>query len=288
MRPFIKCAGGKRQLLPVLKKVIPKNFNCYFEPFLGGGALLLNIAPKKAIVGDLNSELINAWTVVRTQNQVLIQFLQILAIQYQNRVPENKKDFFYEQRKRYNELLKIESNHLSSNLLLEKAALFIFLNKTCFNGLYRVNRKGEFNVPWNQTLKPLLFPKTNLENIASFLAKQNITFLAKDFASILSKTKKKDFIYLDPPYDLLKKDSFIAYTGKPFASQEQDRLAQCFRQLDAKGCYVALSNNGTTKIKHLYRKYHIYPVSAKRMINCRGDKRGNITEVIITNYPCNF
>ena len=277
MKPFVKWVGGKTQLLADLVKIVPTKFNCYFEPFLGGGALFLKIQPKKAILGDFNCQLITAWKIIQKSPQKLVQYLNDLTNNFNNTL--DKKQFFLDQKINYNNFLF----HKKSDLI-KQTALFIFLNKTCFNGLYRVNQKGEFNVPWNKDESVTLYSKNNIEAINDFLTNNDITFFCQDFGQILSKVQKRDFVYLDPPYDLVKKDSFVSYTKDKFLDSEQKRLASFFDKLDKKGCFVALSNHDTDTVRKLYAKHHIQTVSAKRMINCQGTKRGAVDEVIITNY----
>lgn len=222
--------------------------------------------------------------------QTLTKRLDALTQEYKS-LPSspNKKQFFLDKRKRYNEFLSDEKMSFVCNLvneqqLVEQTALFIFLNKTCFNGLYRVSQKSGFNVPWNGVKNPTLYDKTNLKKISQFLSNKDITFIRQDFANILSSVQAGDFVYLDPPYDTLKKDTFVSYTEDKFSDQEQLRLLDFFKKLDKRGCYVALSNHSTPNIQNLYAQYHVQIVYAKRMVNCQGDKRGDVSEVIITNY----
>ena len=288
LKPFVKWVGGKRQILSNLWKLVPKNnqISCYFEPFLGGGALFLKIKPKKAFVSDLNSPLITLWQVVQNFVSQFISELKKLASEYCNVSDAHKQQFFCQKRKDYNQFLQMNANQKKSykdNWQVKQSVLFVFLNRTGYNGLYRVNAQGQFNVPWNKN-KKVNFDQKNVEAVSNFLQKQAIAIVCCDFEQILAKVNKGDFVYLDPPYDFLTKNTFTSYQKEKFPSAEQDRLATFFKKLDKKGCLVMLSNHKTEKVLNLYKDYFISHVFAKRMINCKGQKRGAISELIITNY----
>ena len=236
------------------------------------------LAPKKAVLNDSNAELINTWQIIQKYPQKLIKLLGT----FQRNFPLKQDYYWY--RENYNQVLL--SSQKNNSLLIRKAALFIFLNKTCFNGLYRVNSEGKFNVPWNKSMK-FNFDKDNLLAISIFLNTNKIKFYCGDFETILKKSMPKDLIYFDPPYDVLKKTSFVAYTKNKFLFNSQIRLAKCFGSLDQKNVLMILSNHKTDKIQTLYKNYHIESVLAKRMINCKGLERQAVEELIITNFKEN-
>lgn len=273
MQPFVKWAGGKRQLLPEIIKRLPKDFDTYYEPFLGGGAVLFSVAPKKAIVGDTNSVLINTYKQIKNDVDSLITILDKLIDEHHE--AEDKKSFYLRMRSKYNS--KIEENDIS----LVTTALFMYLNKTCFNGLYRVNSKGLFNVPFNNRKTLNIYSKENLENIAKYLS--NVEILNCDFEETCKKAKKGDFVFFDSPYAPLKLDSFESYTKEGFALEEHIRLANLFKKLSKKGVYCMLTNHNTELINDLYKDFKIEVVTVKRMINSDAKNRVG-EEVIIINY----
>ena len=272
-KPFVKWVGGKRSLMPQLLEHIPTNFNTYYEPFIGGGALFFEIAPNKAIIGDLNKELINTYNCLKNPVKMakICQELNLCEEQH-------SKDFFYEIR-------SWDRNKESFNTMPDymRATRFIYLNKSCFNGKYQVNSKDEFNSSFNYKDKVNTYDKQNLENITKYLSHNDITILSGDFADIVSNAKKGDFIYFDPPYDTDTK-IFNKYTSKVFGKEEQKRLAKVFKKLDAKGCYVMLSNYNTSLINELYKDYNIHKVIGKTILSAKVDSRGFREEVLITNY----
>ncbi len=265
---LVKWAGGKKQLLEQFEKFFPKKIERYFEPFIGSGTVafyLLKTHPeiKKIFLSDINEELITAYNVVKDNVEELIKLLK----KYKSK---HSKEFYY----------KIRSQNPKTDL--EIATRFIYLNRTCFNGLYRVNSKGQFNVPMGSYKNPQICNEKGLREISKFLKKDDIK--VAQFYDAVKNAKKGDFIYFDPPYYPLKKESFTTYTKDNFLEEEQKKLAKVFRELDKKGCKVMLSNSDTDFIKDLYKGYHINFVQAKRMINCDATKRGKINEVVITNY----
>ena len=272
-KPFVKWVGGKRQLIHEIKKRVPKEFNIYYEPFIGGGALFFELQPKIAVINDYNDELINIYRVLSLKDKTnkLIQKLK-------NHEEKNNKEYFYEvrswdrNREEYNKLNDIE-----------KATRTIYLNKTCFNGIYRVNSKNEFNVPFNNSKNINTFDNSNFKAINDYF-NNNITIINGDFEEAVKGAKKGDFVYFDPPYDNLKDDTFTSYTENGFDKKGQVRLFNCFEKLDKMGVYVMLSNHNTSFINDLYKNYNIKVVNAKRSINSNGNKRGNVEETIITNY----
>lgn len=275
VKPFLKWAGGKRQLLPEIKKYLPKNIGktTYFEPFLGGGALLFDLQPKTAIVNDSNKELINCYRVIKDKVEELIEILKIHKA-------KNSKEYYdylrgIDRSKEYREYSDIQ-----------KAARIIYLNKTCYNGLFRVNSKGYFNVPFGRYKNPNILDEAVLRGINDYLNQKSVTFLNRDFAEAVESAKKGDFIYFDPPYDPVSNTaSFTGYDINGFNQNEQRRLKQVVDDLTEKGCYVMLSNSATDFILDLYKDYkETIVVSATRSINSNALKRGKIDEVLVLNY----
>lgn len=261
-KPFLKWVGGKTQLLDELKKYIPKNFNKYIEPFVGGGALLFDLAPQKAIINDANEELINAYTVLRDRVDELINELSTYVY---------CAEFYYKMRaKNPKDLSKIE-----------RAARMIYLNKTCFNGLYRVNKKDEFNVPIGRYTNPTICHEEKLRS--AHLALQNVTIECTDFIKVLRKySEKGDLIYIDPPYHPVGKHSdFKRYTKDFFYKEDQVSLKELIIELKSRGCFVIASNSHCDFILDLYKDFDIKVVDAKRYINKIAERRNNIKEVII-------
>lgn len=277
LRPFLKWAGGKRQLLPELRKYIPpKNqFNTYIEPFLGAGAVLFDLKPKKAIVNDSNSELINCYKVIRDDLTELIQHLN----SHIENMKGNEQEYYYSVREwdRHPEVYDARTP-------VEKAARIIFLNKTCYNGLFRVNSQGQFNVPFGRYKKPNIFDEGVLFNVSTFLNEKDIVFMNEDFEKCELEASKKDFIYLDPPYDPISSSaSFTGYDINGFDKKEQKRLKKMVDRLDKKGCKILLSNSYTPFIKDLYTGYDLVKISASRSVNSNATKRGKIDEILIKN-----
>lgn len=275
VKPFLKWAGGKRQLLPELRKYFPESYKNYHEPFVGAGAVLFDLKPKNAVINDFNKELINTYNIVKDDVDNLITLLE-------EHESNNTKEYFYEIREwDRNGILETKTD-------TERAARLIFLNKTCFNGLFRVNSQGQFNVPYGQYKNPLIVNEPVLKAVSNYFNKNNISILNGDFEGILNHVKKDDFIYLDPPYAPITDDSanFVGYTLNGFNSTEQERLRDLFVKLDKKGCYVMLSNSSVPLIHDLYKDYieTTEIVGANRAINSKASKRGKVDEVIIMNY----
>jgi len=266
---FVKWAGGKKQLLEQFETLFPKKIKRYLEPFVGGGAVLFyilkNYKPQEIFIFDINEELMNTYEVIRDDVENLILELKKLK-------DKHNKETFYK--------IREEDPKLISKL--SAASRFIYLNKTCFNGLYRVNSKGGFNVPLGKYKNPLICPEKDLKEISQLL--KNVKIIKGDFEECLKYAKKNDFIYFDPPYYPLKKSSFTTYTKEKFLDEEQEKLKKVFEKLDKRGCNVMLSNSDTEFIKRLYKKFKISVVKATRMINCDGANRGKINEVVVTNY----
>ncbi|MDW2852943.1 DNA adenine methylase [Mesomycoplasma ovipneumoniae] len=269
LTPFVKWAGGKRQLINEIEIRLPKKIENYYEPFVGGGAILFHLKPQKAYINDINSVLINAYNVIRTKPNQLVNYLNELD------EIECTKERYYKKRDKFNN--KILSNEYD----VEMASLFIFLNKRCFNGLYRVNSRGLFNVPFNNKLKCDSYSKENIFGISEYLKNVNITNL--DFEESLENAKKGDFIFFDSPYVPLNPTSFESYTKDGFDRESHIRLAELFKKLDKKGCLLMLTNHDTELIRDLYSDYKIEVVDVRRNINSNGSNRMG-KEVIITNY----
>jgi len=272
LRPFLKWAGGKRQLLPVLREYIPKNLNSntYFEPFVGAGAFLFDLQPQKAVINDANKELINCYEVIKNNPEELL----IATREHQQ---NNSKEYYYELRE-----LDRKPNELSN---IEKAARIIYLNKTCFNGLFRVNSQGQFNVPYGDNKNPTVADEVVIRAVNKYLNENSIEITNQDFAESVSKAKKGNFIYFDPPYDPVSdSSSFTGYDLNGFDRDEQLRLKEVSDKLIKRGCKVLLSNSSTDFIKNLYSDkeyYSIIEVEANRHINSVGTSRGKINELLI-------
>jgi len=268
---FVKWAGGKAQLLEQYSPLFPKKFNAYFEPFLGSGAVFFDIkqkfSPRYSMLSDVNEDLINTFKMVRDNPEQLIDLLK------EHRDRDNSREYFNKQRELF--------NNMKSGL--DKASLFIYLNKTCFNGLYRVNARGEFNVPYGKYKKPAIVQEEKIRKASKLL--EGAEILATDFASAVNKAERGDFIYFDPPYfPLSKTSSFTSYQKGVFLEKEQKQLSEVFKKLDKKGCLVMLSNSDTQFIRDLYKGYDIITVKARRAINCIGTGRGLINEIVVKNY----
>ena len=270
--PFVKWAGGKRQLLPQIKERMPEQYNNYFEPFVGGGAVLFGLLPAKALINDINKALINVYEWIKKAPEEFLQEVNKMDAE----MWEDGKKYYYSLREHYNDkLMKAEYD-------VELAALFVFLNKHCFNGLYRVNGKGLFNVPYNNSRGGSVDEKAIIE-ISKYL--QGIEIKDGDFEDACRDAKKGDFVFLDSPYAPLNPTSFESYTKEGFDVESHRRLANLFDELTARGCYCMLTNHNTALIKELYgnKGYRIDVVSVKRMINSDASNRVG-EEVIICNY----
>lgn len=267
-KPFLKWAGGKRQLLPEIMARVPERFNTYFEPFLGAGAVFFGIAPQRAVLSDINPDLINAFQVVRENCEELIEDLS------RHTYEEN---YYYQMRDqdRQESFLKLTK--------LQRASRLIFLNKTCYNGLYRVNSKGEFNVPFGRYSNPTIVDPINLRACARSLKKAEIN--CNSFELILTQAKRGDFIYFDPPYmPLSKTSSFTSYSADKFDKPMQEYLRNICLQLDLKGIKFMLSNSSHPSMKELYGNFKVEEIAASRAINSKSNMRGDVLELIITNY----
>jgi len=273
-KPFVKWAGGKRQLITSLEGHLPKKFGTYFEPFLGGGALLfhlLNQSPNlKCNISDLNSDLILAYITIRDKVEQLVESLE----RHSGKYSADKIEYYYSVRE------SAPKNQI------EKVSRLLFLNKTCFNGLYRVNSKGQFNVPLGRYTNPSIVNKENLISVSKILQSKNIAIRCQDFEAILDEAKKDDYVYFDPPYQPVSKTAnFTSYTKCEFTYDDLKRLANVCQKLDKKDCKVLLSNSNTKEVRKLFSsKWKVVEVSANRAINSNSKKRTGHTELLIKNY----
>jgi DNA adenine methylase len=277
VRPFLKWAGGKRQLLPEIIKYCPKltSKHTYYEPFIGGGALLFELQPQKAVINDSNKELINCYQVVKESLDGLID--------------ELKKGQYSNTEKSYYNLRDLDRSTKKYATLseVEKAARIIYLNKTCYNGLFRVNSQGQFNVPFGRYKNPNLLDDAVLRAVSKYLNSNQIALLNQDFQEAVKTAKRGDFVYFDPPYDPVSETaSFTGYDVNGFNRDEQQRLKKVFDDLTDRGCKVMLSNSCTDFIMDLYKDYHdkLKKVKAMRNINSNAFKRGMVEEVLVLNY----
>ena len=293
-KPFVKWVGGKSQLLEEIREKYPQKIEKYCEPFVGGGAVLFDILstkkPDTVLINDINKELINTYSQIKNNcDDMISQLFDIQSI-YKSHSQEENKEFFYEKRQRYNEL-KINENDTEN---LEKAALFIFLNKTCFNGLYRVNSKGLFNVPFNNAKNPLLCDEENLRACSKLL--QNVDMRVGDYKDCKTFIDTNTFVYIDPPYrPLTHTAAFTSYSENGFTDKEQIELGNFITEISNKGALVVASNSDPKNsdinddfFDKLYSKFEIERVSASRMINSNAKKRGSINELLISNIASVF
>ena len=269
--PVVKWVGGKRQLLDDLTPLFPKRITSYCEPFLGGGAVLFKLQPDIAYVNDINSELIQMYEVIRDNVDELIALLGEHS---------NEEEHFYRVRdwdrdkKQYEQLTEVQ-----------KAARVIYLNKTCYNGLFRVNNAGEFNTPFGHYKNPNIVNEPVLRAVSSYFGRAQVTFSSVDYAQVLADVEKETFVYLDPPYDPVSGTAnFTSYAKGGFDRQEQIRLRQCCDELNRHGIKFMLSHSATDFIIDQYAAYNITIVKAKRAINSDGTKRGQVDEVVVRNY----
>jgi DNA adenine methylase len=271
MKPIVKWVGGKSSSISKIRELLPPTYNKYYEPFLGGGAVLLDLNPKEAVVNDINPELINMYLQVRDNVEVVIRELEKLDCCHEAYVLP--KDFYY--------LVRKDFNDLRGDQTPTQAARFIYLNKHCFNGLYRVNSKGAFNVPFNGKLTGGSFHAEHLREVSKQI--QNVEFLCGDFDKAVKSIAPKDFIFIDSPYVPLTPTSFVDYTKEGFSYEDHKRLADFYMEMSDYGVYCMLTNHDTELIRDLYRGFNFTEVDVRRSINRNGDNRKG-KEVIITNY----
>ncbi|MBR1554684.1 MAG: DNA adenine methylase [Oscillospiraceae bacterium] len=289
IKPFIKWAGGKQKLLQNIRTTYPEKIVRYCEPFVGGGAVLLDVLanhhPQNVLINDINPELINAYIQVQKSPEDLIQSLHQLENCFLNAEPDTRKQIYLEKRNRFNALL----SHSGNQYAIEKASLFIFLNKTCFNGLYRVNQKGEYNVPMGRYKTPCICDAHNLMNVSRAL--RNAEIRCGDYSQCLDFIDRNTFVYLDPPYRPLSDTaSFTAYSPDKFQDAEQIALKKFIDRITEKGAKFTASNSDPRNsndnddfFDNLYQNYHIRRIIAKRTISCKGAERGDVSELLICN-----
>jgi DNA adenine methylase len=270
--PFLKWVGGKRQLMPSIVALLPKNISSYdyVEPFIGGGAVLFNLQPKNAVINDFNTELINVYNVIKNELDGLIIDLK---------KHKNNSDYFYELRSldRNDDFKKLSQ--------IQRASRIIYLNKTCFNGLYRVNNAGEFNAPFGRYKNPNIVNEPTLKAVNKFLNTNNITINNGDYTAVLKDTTEKSFVYLDPPYHPISESSnFTGYIQGGWNIYDQIELRKACDELHKKGVKFLLSNSSADFIKDQYKDYNISIVKANRAINSDGANRGEVDELLIRNY----
>ena len=265
-KPFLKWAGGKQRLLPQYAPYFPGRFGRYFEPFLGGGAVFFHLRPATAFLSDLNAELVNTYVVVQGQLEALIPALQ---------AHRNEKDYYYMVRQWDRPDGRIPLHHMSD---VARAARFIYLNKTAFNGLWRVNSQGQHNVSFGSYRNPTICNVDRLQQASAAL--QGVVVQTADFRQAVAEAREGDLVFFDPPYWA----GFTAYTGAGFGLDDHTALAHLFRALDKRGCLLMLSNSNTAVIRELYAGYRHVEIQARRNINCDGNGRGAVTELLITNY----
>ena len=270
--PFVKWAGGKRQLIPQIRERMPEKYNDYYEPFVGGGAVIFDLLPVNALINDINKALINTYRTICNEPDTFLKEVNRLD----NDMWEDGKKYYYSIREHYNDKL------MRSEYDVELATLFVFINKHCFNGLYRVNGKGLFNVPYNNSRR------VSIDEEAIMAASEylkRVTIIDGDFEQACKNAKKGDFVFIDSPYAPLNPTSFESYTKEGFDIESHKRLAKLYDELTARGCYCMLTNHNTELINELYgnKDYKIDVVSVKRMINSDASNRVG-EEVIICNY----
>ena len=270
--PFVKWAGGKRQLIPQIRERMPEKYNDYYEPFVGGGAVIFELLPANALINDINKALINTYKTICNEPDDFLREVNRLD----NDMWEDGKKYYYSIREHYNDKL------MRSEYDVELAALFVFINKHCFNGLYRVNGKGLFNVPYNNSRRVSVDEDVI---IATSEYLRRVTIIDGDFEQACKNAKKGDFVFIDSPYAPLNPTSFESYTKEGFDIESHKRLAKLYDELTARGCYCMLTNHNTELINELYgnKDYKIDVVSVKRMINSDASNRVG-EEVIICNY----
>jgi modification methylase llaDCHIA len=272
LQPFTKWTGGKRQLLPIIKSLMPDNYNNYFEPFVGGGALFFDLSPNKAVINDFNNELINCYQQIKKYPQKLIE---LLAKHQEN----NSKEYY----------LKLRSadrdNRIDKMTNVERAARIMYMLRVDFNGLYRVNSKNQFNVPYGRYKNPKIVDSDLILSISQYLNSNNIKILTGDFEKAIQDVAVGDFVYFDPPYIPLSETSaFTSYTHEDFTYEDQVRLRDCFKKLDEKGAFLMLSNSSSPLVEELYKDFNIHKVEVTRTNGAKTSSRGRISEIIVTNY----
>ena len=272
LQPFTKWTGGKRQLLGELRSYMPETYGRYFEPFVGGGALFFDLAPEQAVINDFNEELINAYRQIKNNPAELINLL----IKHKE---NNSKDYYLALRS------ADRDGRISRMTGVERAARILYMLRVDFNGLYRVNSKNQFNVPYGRYKNPKIVDVDLLYQISEYLNENDIEILQTDFAEAIKDAQTGDFVYFDPPYiPLNETSSFTSYTHEGFSYEEQVRLRNTFKELTERGVYAMLSNSSNPLVEELYKDFNIYFVEAQRTNGAKSSSRGKISEIIVTNY----
>ena len=272
LQPFTKWTGGKRQLLPVIRELIPKTYNRYFEPFVGGGALFFDLAPKDAVINDFNAELINCYQQIKDNPQELIEILKVHQ-EY------NSKEYYLDLRS----VDRDERIDMMSEV--QRAARILYMLRVDFNGLYRVNSKNQFNVPYGRYKNPKIVDENLVSAISTYLNNNQIEIKKGDFEKAVLDVQPGDFVYFDPPYIPLSETSaFTSYTHEGFSYDDQVRLRDTFKKLSDTGAYVMLSNSSSFLVEELYQDFNIHYVEATRTNGAKSSSRGKISEIIVTNY----
>ncbi|MCH4170779.1 MAG: DNA adenine methylase [Lactobacillus sp.] len=272
LKPVTKWVGGKRQLLPQLSQFIPSNYERYYEPFVGGGALLFSLAPDKVTINDMNAELIQVYQVIKENPEELLRLLE-------HHASHNTKEYYLEIRN------LDRDGTIDQMSAVERSARILYMLRVDFNGLYRVNKKGQFNVPYGRNKNPKIANRDNIMAVSNYFNKIDIEFLNTDFENSVQTANKRDFVYFDPPYiPLTLTSDFTSYTANGFTLKDQERLRNLFFELAKSGTYVMLSNSDTQLTRELYADANIHEALASRSINSNGKKRGKIGELIITSY----
>lgn len=272
VKPYLKWAGGKRQLLPAIERHVPSSFTTYYEPFVGAGAVLFSLQPRRAVINDYNGQLMETYTAVRDHTEELIDLLRAHQAQ-------NSSDYYYRVR-----AMDRDVRAFAALPAVERAARLIYLNKTCFNGLYRVNADGLFNVPYGQYEEPTICDEEGLRAVGRYLRSSRVRICSGDFADAVRYVSRSAFVYFDPPYHSEDNTNFTGYQAGGFGEAEQIRLRDVYARLSRRGVRCLLSNADTPFIRELYREYTIETVLATRAINANAGGRGRVAEVLIKNW----
>lgn len=272
LQPFTKWTGGKRQLLPVIRELMPKIYNRYFEPFVGGGALFFDLAPKDAVINDFNAELINCYQQIKDNPQELIEILKVHQ-EY------NSKEYYLDLRS------ADRDERIDMMSEVQRAARILYMLRVNFNGLYRVNSKNQFNVPYGRYKNPKIVDEELISAISVYINNNQLEIKVGDFEKAIVDVRTGDFVYFDPPYIPLSETSaFTSYTHEGFSFADQVRLRDAFKRLSDTGAYVMLSNSSSALVEELYKDFNIHYVEATRTNGAKSSSRGKISEIIVTNY----
>ena len=272
LQPFTKWTGGKRQLLPVIRELMPKTYNRYFEPFVGGGALFFDLAPKDAVINDFNAELINCYQQIKDNPQELIEILKVHQ-EY------NSKEYYLDLRS------ADRDERIDMMSEVQRAARILYMLRVNFNGLYRVNSKNQCNVPYGRYKNPKIVDEELISAISVYLNNNQLEIKVGDFEKAIVDVRTGDFVYFDPPYIPLSETSaFTSYTHEGFSFADQVRLRDAFKRLSDTGAYVMLSNSSSALVEELYKDFNIHYVEATRTNGAKSSSRGKISEIIVTNY----